>query len=538
MKKDKRKRGSFFSLLIKNYIAFTVINVILVISVFALGTLALDAHLKLPKGDINSQIKILEKGQYERIKPYTLVGAKGYFEILNSDNKIIYTSDRSRTGKEYTERELYCIQDYSGNIYRYSSQYKDRNGKRLTIIHEESYEDNKKESRYFQVFDHNRNLIMSSAGAPKKKHYTVREFAYLTNSLGDGLDISKYRFMGDDGRKYTIVMNTSFSDERSMNAYSHGLIVIDIGIIVCYIISVLGFVLWLSRKIRKPLDTLSSAMLAFAEGDRNQAVEYSGSAEFVQICDSFNNMSEQLRESEKAKMEIEKQKQKMLADISHDLKTPITTIQGYAKALADGMIAAEEQKKYLNKIYNKAIDLTDLINTFYEYSKLEHPDYAFTFESTEIYEFLREYLANRYEEISDKGFELELDIPEESAICNVDKVQLKRAFDNIVNNSLKHNLQGTKIFVNVAVCNEQNEQNFIKIVIADNGMGIPKEIAKTIFEPFVVGDDSRNSRQGSGLGLSISKKIIERHGGSIALETTEANGYNTAFRILIPFIRQ
>nr|WP_315024952.1 HAMP domain-containing sensor histidine kinase [uncultured Aminipila sp.] len=539
MKKDKRKKGSFFSLLIKNYIAFTVINVILVISIFSLGTLALAAHLKMPKGDINPQIKLLEKGAYERIKPYTLVGPKGYFEILNSDNKIIYTSDRSRSGKGYTKRELECIQDYTGNVYRYSSDYKDRNGKPLTIIQENSYEDNNKESGYFQIFDQNRNLVMSSADAPKKKHYTEREFTYLTNSLEDGLDISLYPFKGDDGRKYTIIMNTSFSDERSMNAYSRGLVVIDIGIIVCYIISVLGFVLWLSRKIRKPLDTLSSAMLAFAEGDRNQAVEYSGSAEFVQICDSFNNMSEQLRESEKAKMEMEEQKQKMLADISHDLKTPITTIQGYAKALADGMIAPEEQKKYLNKIYNKSIDLTDLINTFYEYSKLEHPDFSFTFESIEIYELLREYLANRYEEISDKGFELELDIPEKSAICNVDKLQLKRALDNIVNNSLKHNLQGTKIFVNVAaVYNEQNEEDFIKIVIADNGIGIPQEIAKTIFEPFVVGDDSRNSRQGSGLGLSISKKIIEGHGGSIALETTEENGYNTAFRIFIPFMRQ
>lgn len=505
-------------------------------SVFSLGTLALTAHLKMPKGDIDSQIKLLEKGQYERIKPYTLVGSKGYFEILNNENKIIYTSDSSRSGKEYTKRELECIQDYSGNIYRYASSYKDKSGKPLIIIQEKTYDDNsiKEETGYFQVFNQNCNVVMSSADAPEKKHYTEREFTFLTNSLDDDLEISKYSFEGNDGEKYTIVMNTSFSDERSLSAYYNGLTMIDAGIICCYILSVLGFVLWLSRKVKKPLEALNRAMVAFADGDRNQAVEYSGSAEFVQICDSFNNMSEQLKQSEKAKIKMEEQRQKMLADISHDLKTPITTIQGYAKALADGMIEEEEQKKYLDKIYSKSVDLTDLINTFYEYSKLEHPDFYFCFESIEIYEFLREYLAVRYEEISDKGFEVELDIPEKSSICRVDKLQLKRAFDNIVNNSLKHNPEGTTIFVKVHGDEQQSDHSFIQITISDNGVGIPPEMVKKIFEPFVVGDDSRNSRQGSGLGLSISKKIIEGHGGSITLEPSEISGYSTSFKILIP----
>ncbi|QHI73002.1 sensor histidine kinase [Aminipila terrae] len=235
---------------------------------------------------------------------------------------------------------------------------------------------------------------------------------------------------------------------------------------------------------------------------------------------------------------MEEQRQKMLADISHDLKTPITTIQGYAKALADGMIAEEEQKKYLNKIYNKSIELTDLINTFYEYSKLEHPDFSFCFESIEIYEFLREYLAERYEEISDKGFELELDIPEDHAFCNVDKFQLKRAFDNIVNNSIKHNPKGTRLFINVTMDEQQSLNKFVRIVIADNGVGIPQELTASIFDPFVVGDDSRTSKQGSGLGLSISRKIIEGHGGNIALETGEEKGYKTAFKIFIPLLGQ
>ncbi|QAT43353.1 HAMP domain-containing sensor histidine kinase [Aminipila luticellarii] len=534
MKKDKRKKGSFFSLLIKNYIAFTVVNVILVLSIFSLGTLALGAHLKMAKGDISSSVKLLEKGQYERVKPYTLVGPKGYFEILDKNNKVVYTSDQKRSRGVYTKGELECIQDYTGNVYRFCSRYKDPDDQPLVVVQSEHYEENHRRSDYFQIFDQNRDVVMASTNAPEKRHYTKREFTYLTNDLDDDLEISKYTFEGNDGKDYKLIMNMTFSDQRSLAAYSHGLIVIDIGIILCYILSIFGFVLWLSRKIKKPLYTLSNAMQAFADGDRNQEVKYKGSAEFVQICDSFNNMSEQLRESEQAKIKMEEQRQKMLADISHDLKTPITTIQGYAKALADEMIAPENQKKYLNKIYGKSVELTDLINTFYEYSKLEHPDFSFSLQPIEIYEFLREYLAGRYEEISDKGFELELDIPEKHALCKIDAPQLKRGFDNIVNNSIKHNPKGTKLFVHVSEEHDQTGKAAVQIIFADNGVGIPEDIALSIFDPFVVGDDSRNSAQGSGLGLSISKKIIEGHGGRITLERNQTREHKTVFKIWIP----
>lgn len=542
MKKDKRKKGSFFSLLIKNYIAFTVINVVLVMSIFSLGTLALAAHLKMPEGDISSQIKLLERGEYEKIKAYKLVGSKGYFEILDKDNKTVYISDNKREKHAYTKGELQCIQDFVSDTIINTQQYKDEEGQLLTLVKKIGYynsDDENQGGQYFIVFDSNRNILMSSGNVPKKQ-YTKREFQYLTNTLEDDLEIRKYSFTGDDGERYMLIMNTSFTDKRSIDAYYNGLTAIGIGIIVSYALSVLGFVLWLSRKVRKPLNTLNNAMLAFADGDRGQAVEYSGSAEFVQICDSFNNMSKQLRRSEHAKMEMEEQKRKMLADISHDLKTPITTIQGYAKALADGLIASEEQKKYLNKIYNKSVGLTELINTFYEYSKLEHPDFSYSFKIIEIVEFLREYLADRYEEISDKGFELELEITEERAACSIDKLQLKRAFDNIINNSLKHNARGTKIFITAGIVNKpsDSEENAeVEIVMGDNGVGIPAEIAGVIFDPFVIGDDSRNSRQGSGLGLSISKKIIEGHGGRITLENQEEKGYCTAFKIRIPIIR-
>lgn len=146
------------------------------------------------------------------------------------------------------------------------------------------------------------------------------------------------------------------------------------------IICIILFGMFLKRKVQKPLNKLNRAMQLLSEGKENEPIVYSGPKEFVEICDSFNVMVNKLESSEIERNKLIKDKQSMLADISHDLKTPITTIQGYAKALADGVIFPDEYEKYFNIIYAKSKRLTELINIFYEYSKLEHPDFKLVFE--------------------------------------------------------------------------------------------------------------------------------------------------------------
>lgn len=124
-----------------------------------------------------------------------------------------------------------------------------------------------------------------------------------------------------------------------------------------------------------------------------------------------------------------------------------------------------------------------------------------------------------------------MDIPEEILECKIDTVQFQRVLDNLLGNSMKHNPVGTKIYVSLSVV-----KNKYRIIIADNGVGIPKEISENIFSPFIVGDESRNTKQGSGLGLAIVKTIVEKHGGKIKLNTSDKflNGeYTTIFEIII-----
>ena len=269
-------------------------------------------------------------------------------------------------------------------------------------------------------------------------------------------------------------------------------------------------------------------MQLLSEGKNNEEIIYSGPKEFVEICESFNVMVNKLESSELERNKLIKDKQSMLADISHDLKTPITTIQGYSKALADGVISPAEYEKYFNIIYSKANRLTELINIFYEYSKLEHPSFKLVLEEVDLAEYLREYIAIKYEDILENGFSIEVDIPEKVMECKIDKVQFQRVLDNILGNAMKHNPVGTEIYVALS-----NEKGSYKIIIADNGVGISQEIVNDIFSPFTVGDESRNTKQGSGLGLAITKTIVEMHNGTIKLNKSLQRMYKTVFEIEI-----
>ena len=240
-------------------------------------------------------------------------------------------------------------------------------------------------------------------------------------------------------------------------------------------------------------------------------------------------MSIRLKESEKLRIKSENEKQKMLADISHDLKTPITVIQGYSKAIADGVVPREDEKKYLEAIKAKSENLSELINTFYEYSKLEHPEFSLSKETSDICEYFREYLALKYEELDLAGFLMEIDIPDESLNYCFDRIQLKRVFENIISNSVKSNKKGTTIFASLSIVD-----SIIVIRLGDDGIGIPDSLRSNIFEPFVVGNESRTSGQGTGLGLSIAKLIVEAHEGKISLLDSDKVCGRTMFEITLP----
>lgn len=221
------------------------------------------------------------------------------------------------------------------------------------------------------------------------------------------------------------------------------------------------------------------------------------------------------RQEEELRKKYERARNLMLSDIAHDLRTPITTIGGYAKALNDGLVTSDEKRKeYLEAIENKSERMSDLITLLFDYVRLDSENYQLRLEKTDVAELLRENAAFLYADVEEKGMEFEIEIPEEPVFFEVDRLQFSRVITNLINNALKHNVAGTTIRLQLK---ESKETGMFEIIVADNGAMIAPIIAEHIFEPFVMADASRESKGGSGLGLSIAKKIVEMHGWTIEL---------------------
>lgn len=217
------------------------------------------------------------------------------------------------------------------------------------------------------------------------------------------------------------------------------------------------------------------------------------------------------------------EKNHLYANVSHDLKTPITSILGFAGALKSGKLSDGEKEDAIDIIYAKSKRTDELINELFSYSKLESNIYALNLEKENVCALVRVLLAEAYQEFEDRNMELEIHIPDFPIYCMLDQIDFKRAVNNLIENEYKHNKAGTKVYVSV-----RELENTVRIVVADTGDEIDESVSETIFQPFICGDDSRNSSGGSGLGLAISRKVIEKHDGKIYL-STEISGYTKGF---------
>lgn len=242
-------------------------------------------------------------------------------------------------------------------------------------------------------------------------------------------------------------------------------------------------------------------------------------------------------EERQRKADYDSRRNLLLSDVAHDLKTPMTTVAGYARVLLEqdvspscegenSGVGEEKRQEYLETIYNKSMQMSGLLNLLFEYVKLESEGFELNKTESDVLELIRECVAGLYMDFEEKGMEMTLLIPEEIWIRKVDRIQFQRVINNLLNNALRHNPPGTRVWVKV-----QSDEEELVIRICDNGAIIPQETAAYIFEPFVLGDESRNSKGGSGLGLSIARKVITMHGGVLTLEQGEWEEYTKAFVI-------
>lgn len=285
----------------------------------------------------------------------------------------------------------------------------------------------------------------------------------------------------------------------------------------------LPFLRFLMKHVDKPVQKIVSSLNHLAEGQYEEKIDFEARNEFDEIKDAFNSMAEKLEAAEKIKQNAENERVLLFANMAHDLKTPITSIIGFSKALSDGIITEESQRsEYLKTINSKAVKMNDLIDRLFEYVKLESADNILHKEQNDLAEILRNCIADVYAEYEDKNIQLEIQIPDKAVMKDVDKIELSRVYTNLLNNVLKHNNSQIKVLVKM----EENGN----VLIADSGESIPLELEETLFMPFVSGDKSRQSKNGSGLGLALAYKIMKKHGGDLRL-IAKVGGYTKGFLV-------
>ncbi|MDY5869835.1 MAG: ATP-binding protein [Suilimivivens sp.] len=296
-----------------------------------------------------------------------------------------------------------------------------------------------------------------------------------------------------------------------------------IAIMVTLIITSLFLTQWISKSVFDPINQLNIAMQNIAEGNLEYMLPDKENGEIGELYRNYEDMRLRLKESTDEKIFAEKQNKELVSNISHDLKTPITAIKGYVEGIMDGVAdTPEKMDKYIRTIYNKANDMDRLINELTVYSGIDSNRIPYHFHRINVSEYFGDCIEEVGLDLESRNIELDYSnlVPPDTMII-ADPEQLKRVINNIIGNSVKY-MDKPKGIIDIRILDEIDS---IRVELEDNGKGIAAKDLPKIFERFYRTDASRNSAQGgSGIGLSIVKKIIEDHGGYIWATSKEGEG--------------
>ena len=314
-----------------------------------------------------------------------------------------------------------------------------------------------------------------------------------------------------DGTVYDISITDSADSQGRVHVMAKDLF-ISAFVILISVALVVG--LWVYRSIAVPLVKLKKATQNIKEGNLDFVLDVEGKDEFSELCQDFEEMRRRLKESTEEKNLIEKENRELISNISHDLKTPITAVKGYVEGIMDGVAdTPEKMDRYVRTIYNKTNEMDHLINELTFYSKIDTNRIPYTFSKLNVEDYFADCAEEVGLELETRGIELVYaNYVEKDVMVIADGEQIRRVIHNIISNAIKY-MDKPKGIIQIRI---KDVGDFIQIEIEDNGKGIGPKDLPYIFDRFYRTDVSRNSSKGgSGIGLSIVKKILEDHGGKV-----------------------
>jgi len=278
--------------------------------------------------------------------------------------------------------------------------------------------------------------------------------------------------------------------------------------------------LYISRKIHRPLRNLIIGMKRVEQGEEQVELSMQTEKEFVEIQEAFNRMTKELYAQKEENEKMSKNRQKMLLELSHDIKTPVATIKSCASALQEGMVSGDELDKYYRTIALKADRVDTMAADLFTMLKMESADYALELKRVDLAELTRQICAEFYEEITGAGFDFVIRIPERAIYVNADEKLLNRVVSNLLTNAEKYDRTGNRIEIGLEESGEE-----VRLWVKDDGEPISQELRDTMFAAFVRGESTRSTKGGTGLGLAIAKAVMEKHGGNIFYQGEEGNKF-------------
>ena len=308
------------------------------------------------------------------------------------------------------------------------------------------------------------------------------------------------------------------------------LLELALALVLVIVLMLVAISAWTYRVILKPVRMLRDATQKIRDGDLDFKIEVRELDELGQLCQDFDEMRQRLKESAESKVQFDAENRELIRNISHDLKTPITAVKGYAEAIRDGVAdTPEKMDRYIQTICNKANDMERLIDELAYYSKIDTNRIPYEYTRLNVEEYFEDCAAELQVDLEADGIRFEFENRVDSRVEIIaDPEQLKKVINNIVSNSVKYMDKEEKI-IHMQV---QESGDFIHVAIEDNGRGIAQKDLPLIFERFYRADAARTSSAGgSGIGLSIVKKIIEDHGGRIWAASREGVGTTLHFEL-------
>jgi signal transduction histidine kinase len=319
--------------------------------------------------------------------------------------------------------------------------------------------------------------------------------------------IVQYNNISNDFSFYLMLVATTFA--------GYGLLVL------C---STILYARYTAKSFVKPMRVLQNFTKKIEEGGYEN-IEESNSQfhikEFTQFKEALNHMASELKNQREISAKMSEDRKQMVRDISHDLKNPLASIRGYAELYLNHRELDQSQRdSYVDIIYRNSVRANELIVSLFQYSQVDSADFVLNKDNVDICELVRVKLVEFLPALEEQNLTVEADISEEEIMLSIDKQQMNRVLDNLLGNIVKYHSNATQVVMKVYW-----EENNVKIVCADNGIGMAEDTAARCFDPFARADEVRNSKTGgSGLGLAIAKKIVEAHGGEISVVTKRGKG--------------